>query len=77
MLCRCLRVGIHNRSHSSASSMASGDRRYGPCHGYVIDHIVPLACKGADAPSNMQWQTIADAKFKDHWERNCELWWPQ
>lgn len=37
--------------------------------GYVIDHIVPLACGGADAPSNMQWQTIADAKAKDRIER--------
>lgn len=32
--------------------------------GYVIDHIVPLACGGADAPSNMQWQTVAAAKDK-------------
>lgn len=37
--------------------------------GYVIDHIVPLACGGADAPSNMQWQTIAQAKAKDKVER--------
>jgi hypothetical protein len=37
--------------------------------GYVIDHIVPLACGGADAPSNMQWQTIAAAKAKDKTER--------
>jgi hypothetical protein len=29
-------------------------------HGYVLDHIVPLACGGADASSNMQWQTVAD-----------------
>lgn len=48
--------------------------RSGPCPGYVIDHIVPLSCNGADAPSNMQWQTIADAKAKDRWERNCMLW---
>jgi hypothetical protein len=41
----------------------------GPCKGYVIDHIVPIACHGADAPSNMQWQTVADAKAKDKWER--------
>lgn len=26
--------------------------------GWIIDHIVPLACGGADAPSNMQWQTV-------------------
>lgn len=43
--------------------------RKGPCKGYVIDHIKPLACSGADAPSNMQWQTIAEGKAKDKWER--------
>ena len=37
--------------------------------GYVIDHITPLACGGADAPSNMQWQTVAEAKAKDKVER--------
>ena len=31
---------------------ATGARK-GPCKGYVIDHVVPLACHGADAPSNM------------------------
>ncbi len=41
----------------------------GACKGYVIDHIKPLACGGADAPSNMQWQTVADGKAKDRWER--------
>lgn len=42
----------------------------GPCKGYVIDHIKALACGGADAPSNMQWQTVEAAKEKDKWERN-------
>jgi len=37
--------------------------------GYVVDHIRPLACGGADEPYNMQWQTIAQAKAKDAWER--------
>jgi hypothetical protein len=37
--------------------------------GYVIDHVVPLACGGADAPSNMQWQTTAAAAAKDKVER--------
>jgi len=41
----------------------------GPCKGYVIDHVHPLACGGADVPDNMQWQTTADAKAKDKWER--------
>lgn len=37
--------------------------------GYVVDHIIPLACGGADAPTNMQWQTVAEAKAKDKVER--------
>jgi len=47
---------------------ATGERK-GPRKGYVIDHVKPLACGGADAPINMQWQTVADAKAKDKWER--------
>lgn len=39
-----------------------------PCPGYVIDHVTALACGGADKPSNMQWQTIAEGKAKDRWE---------
>jgi hypothetical protein len=37
--------------------------------GHVVDHVVPLACGGADAPSNMQWQTVEEAKAKDRVER--------
>lgn len=40
----------------------------GPCRGYVIDHVIPLVCGGADAPGNMQWQTIEAGKAKDRWE---------
>lgn len=48
----------------------TGDRK-GPCKGYVIDHVKPQACGGADAAENMQWQTIADGKAKDKWERKA------
>ena len=41
----------------------------GKCPGFVIDHIKPLACGGADDPSNMQWQTTVEATAKDRWER--------
>ena len=41
----------------------------GPCPGYRKDHVIPLACGGPDAVSNMQWQTIAEARAKDRWER--------
>jgi hypothetical protein len=40
----------------------------GACPGYIKDHVVPLACGGPDVPSNMQWQTKAEAKAKDRWE---------
>lgn len=36
--------------------------------GYVVDHIIPLKKGGCDCPSNMQWQTIKEAKEKDKWE---------
>jgi hypothetical protein len=39
------------------------------CPDYVIDHVTPLCACGADAVSNLQWQTVADAKVKDRWER--------
>jgi hypothetical protein len=46
--------------------------RRGPCPGYVMGHVEPLACAGIDAPE--KWQSIAEAKAKDTWERNdCEL----
>jgi hypothetical protein len=37
--------------------------------GYVVDHIIPLACGGPDHPWNMQWQTTQAAKLKDRVER--------
>jgi 5-methylcytosine-specific restriction endonuclease McrA len=37
--------------------------------GYIVDHIVPLACGGADNPSNMAWQTLEAARAKDRVER--------
>jgi len=49
----------------------STDRTSGACPGYRKDHIVPLACGGPDAVSNLQWQTIPDARAKDAWERRA------
>ncbi len=46
----------------------------GKCPGYIIDHVVPLCAGGLDAPSNLQWQTVADARVKDKAEwKQCRL----
>ena len=41
----------------------------GTCTGYVVDRVIPIVCGGAEDPSNMQWQTLAEAKEKDRWEK--------
>lgn len=46
---------------------ATGASR-GPCPGYVVDHIKPLCAGGADAPRNMQWQSVPEGKAKDRLE---------
>jgi hypothetical protein len=51
----------------------STGRTSGQCPGYVVDHVKPLECGGADSPGNMQWQTVAAGKAKDKTERNCRL----
>jgi hypothetical protein len=61
---RILRSGQAKDSFKRATGYPKGRS------GYVIDHIVPLACGGADVPSNMQWQTVAAAKAKDKVERS-------
>lgn len=52
------------KSHPCPSTGKSS----GACSGYVIDHVKPLKRGGADAPSNMQWQTKEAAKQKDKTE---------
>src|SRR5260221_14767049 len=56
------------RSCESCHPCPSTGKTSGPCPGYVVDHVKPLKRGGADAPSNMQWQTTAEAKAKDRIE---------
>ena len=62
----------HGRIKRNEAEKEAFMRQTGYPHGrpgYVVDHIIPLACGGADAPWNMQWQTVAAAKAKDKVER--------
>ena len=52
-----------------AAHCPSTGKPKGACPGFIIDHVVPLACGGPDTPANMQWQTVKDAKAKDKLER--------
>jgi hypothetical protein len=67
------RSGAAKSAFVRQSPCPSTGKTSGRCSGYVVDHVNPLECGGADAPSNMQWQTTADAKAKDKTERSCRL----
>ena len=76
-VCVALPVSASVKQYRSASAKRAfqlthpcpvNGRTSGACPGYVKDHIIPFACGRPDVPSNMQWQTRADAKAKDRWE---------
>ena len=74
-LAPCLAMASEYRSYSVKHEFQrqhpcpSTGRPTGACPGYIKDHIRALDCGGPDAISNMQWQTVAEAKAKDRWER--------
>lgn len=44
------------------------------CRGWDVDHVIPLASGGCDAPLNMQWlpnttKNCTSSDCKDRWER--------
>lgn len=43
--------------------------KYGPCPGYVIDHVEPLCAAGPDKRANMQWLTVAAHREKSRVDR--------
>ncbi len=43
----------------------------GPCPGYHVDHVIPLACGGLDHPVNMQWLPAKENLVKGD---KCPWW---
>ena len=63
-------AGARHRFAKATACPSTGSHRL-PCPGYDIDHVVPLCSGGEDAPANMQWQTVEDAREKDREERRA------
>jgi hypothetical protein len=65
---RIKRSPAARRDFQRSNPCPSTGKSSGSCPGYVIDHVTPLKRGGADAPANMQWQTVQAAKAKDRIE---------
>lgn len=65
---RIARSSAARTQFRKANPCPASGRSSGACPGYVIDHVVPLKRGGPDQPSNMQWQSRAEAKAKDRYE---------
>jgi hypothetical protein len=62
---RIKRSANAKRHFQNTHPCPSTGKKTGACPGYVVDHVTPLKRGGADSPSNMEWQTEAQAKAKD------------
>lgn len=47
----------------------STGKAYGACRGWQINHVIPLACFGEDAVSNLSWQPTVT---KICWQDFCQ-----
>lgn len=56
------------REFKRAHPCPATGRSSGRCPGWIVDHVIALCDGGSDTPSNMQWQTAAEAKAKDRTE---------
>lgn len=66
--CATDRDPAQRKAFQKSHPCPANHRTKGACPGYVVDHIKPLCAGGRDHPSNMQWQTVAEAKKKDKQE---------
>lgn len=81
--CNTIVRDANGRIHRSSAVIAAFRRDHpcpstglttGPCKGWAIDHVIPLASCGCDTPYNLQWlpnsiKSCAGIWCKDRWER--------
>lgn len=70
------------RSFRNRYPCPSTGQQRGACPGWAIDHVIPLACGGCDAVSNLQWLPVEIKRCrgelcKDRWERTIYECRPQ
>ena len=58
------RAAVQRAFRKSHPCPATG-MKSGACPGYVVDYAVPLTSGGADKPSNMRWETVAEVLAQD------------
>ena len=46
----------------------------GACPGWIMDHVIPLACGGCDAVANLQWLPTDLWKQKSLFERDAGVY---
>ena len=61
------KVNCRSQSQKHAFDVLNGYSRGRA--GYIVDHTCPLSCGGLDSTTNMQYQTLAEGRAKDRWER--------
>lgn len=52
-----------------AHACPSTGKDNGACPGWQMNHVIPLACKGADTVSNLSWQPTV---IKTCWQDWCQ-----
>jgi 5-methylcytosine-specific restriction endonuclease McrA len=65
-----VRSATAKENFRKVNACPSTGRNTGPCPGYEVDHVTPLACGGADSPGNMQWLSTSANRSKD--SRGCK-----
>lgn len=63
---RVVKTGRIYRDYAAIKEFKKMHPKPNDDHAYDINHIIPLACGGADKPNNMQWIRVEDHRNKSY-----------